>query len=291
MNQYRSLDFILPPPPPHMVGDGFRVHHFFPGNAPFSQQRLSPFFMLDYNSAFEFPPTDKPRGVDVHPHRGFETVTLVFKGKVAHHDNAGNSGVIGEGEVQWMTAGSGILHKEYHEEEYSKKGGTFHMAQLWVNLPAANKSTPPGYQEITRRDIPEVSIEGGSVKIIAGKYLGVKGPAKTFSPIELYRIKMDKGHQHEFEIPVDYNCFLLCIDGSILFKDGHICAKDHLAVYRNDGEKAQLTAHDNTDVIMFSGKPLNEPIAAYGPFVMNTQDEIRQALHDFREGKFGRPLS
>lgn len=287
MNEYRSLDFLLSPPPPHMVGDGFRVHHFFPGNVPFSQQRLSPFFMLDYNSAFEFPPSDKPRGVDVHPHRGFETVTLVFKGKVAHHDNAGNSGVIGEGEVQWMTAGSGILHKEYHEEEYSKKGGTFHMAQLWVNLPAAYKSTPPKYQEITRNDILEVPIEGGSVKIIAGQFRGTKGPATTFSPVELYRIIMEKGHQLEFEIPADFNCFLLCIDGSILFNDGSICPKDHLAVFKNDGKTAQLAAKENIDAILFCGKPLNEPIASYGPFVMNTQDEIRQAINDFRSGKFG----
>lgn len=287
MKEYRDVDFILSPPPVHMVGDGFRVHHFFPGNAPFSQQRLSPFFMLDYNSEFVFTPTEKPRGVDVHPHRGFETVTMVFKGKVAHHDNAGNSGVIGEGEVQWMTAGSGILHKEYHEKEFSSKGGAFHMAQLWVNLPAAYKSISPGYQEISRDIIPSVAQNGAIVKVIAGSYQGQKGPARTYSPIELYRINLEKDKTLELDFPPEFNCFMLCISGSLHINDLHDFPTDHLLVFANDGNKISLKAREDADFIVFSGNPLNEPIASYGPFVMNTQEEIKQALQDFREGKFG----
>ena len=187
MNKLRTIERIIPPPPAHMVGDGFRVHNFFPGNGLMSLQRMSPFFLLDYGAKVEYPPTDTPRGVGVHPHRGFETVTIAYKGKVAHHDSAGNSGVIGEGDVQWMTAASGVLHKEYHEKEWSKQGGEFQMVQLWVNLPARFKMNPPKYQPLRREEFGKVILPNGNgfIEVVAGNFKATKGPATSFTPIEM----------------------------------------------------------------------------------------------------------
>ncbi|NDB52858.1 MAG: pirin family protein, partial [Chitinophagaceae bacterium] len=204
MNTARSIERVIAPPPPHMVGDGFRVHNFFPSGAIQSKQRMSPFFMLDYASKFEFPPSEQPRGVDVHPHRGFETVTIAYHGKIAHHDSAGNKGVIEEGDVQWMTAASGVLHKEYHEASFSKKGGPFQMVQLWVNLPAAYKMTTPRYQELKKEAMGHLKFEGGVLEIIAGEVNQIKGPAKTFTPVHLSNLHLHKEGSFTLHFPSHY---------------------------------------------------------------------------------------
>lgn len=275
----------MAPAETHWVGDGFRVHNFFPFALP--EDRMSPFYLLDYNSPHEFPPTLKPRGVGPHPHRGFETVTISFQGKVAHHDSRGNAGVIGEGDLQWMTAGSGILHKEYHEEGFARSGGIFHMAQLWVNLPAKDKMTTPKYQAIEDAQIPRVEVNGGTVEVIAGEYNGAKGPASTFSPVEMYRIKLSSGGKADISLPSGFNTGMLVAAGSVTINGSDEAPTDSFVVFNNDGTDITIEANDNALCLLLSGEPLNEPIASYGPFVMNTQDEIRQAMRDFGSGQFG----
>lgn len=285
----RSIEKIISPPPEHYVGDGFRVHNFIPGVHPLSMARMDPFILLDYNSKYHFPPSEKPRGVGVHPHRGFETVSIAYKGRIAHHDSFGNSGVIGEGDVQWMTASSGLLHKEYHEKEFSKKGGDFHMVQLWVNLPAKNKSSKPKYQPITNDQMGKYILpdNGGTIEVIAGKYENVKGPAFTFTPMSLINARLNKGGKAEFETPAQWNTALLLIEGSIKVNDKEIVRTDHLALFSNDGENFTVEASDESIVLLMSGEPIREPIAAHGPFVMNTREEIYQAYEDMNAGKFG----
>jgi redox-sensitive bicupin YhaK (pirin superfamily) len=270
-----------------MVGDGFRVHNFIPGR--YSMERMSPFIMLDYGSKHYFPPTDKPRGVDVHPHRGFETVTIAYKGKVAHHDSAGNSGMIGEGDVQWMTAASGVLHKEYHEENFSKQGGDFQMVQLWVNLPAKFKMSQPKYQEITNDTISKVSLENneGVVEVIAGEYQQVKGSAETFTPVHLLNSKLNKGGKATFNFPANYNTFIIVLEGSVVLNETSNVDYNCMAVFSNEGTDFSIEAKEDAIVLVLSGEPINEPIYAHGPFVMNTRDEIIQAFNDFQNGKFG----
>lgn len=287
MTTKRSIEKIIPPPETHWVGDGFRVHNFFPHALP--QDRMSPFYLLDYNSKHYFEPTERPGGVGAHPHRGFETVTFAFKGKVAHHDSRGNSGVIGEGDVQWMTAGSGILHKEYHEEEFARAGGDFHMIQLWVNLPAKDKMTEPKYQAIVNDEFGKFPVPGdlGVVEVVAGEYEGVKGPASTFSPVEIYIGKVNKGADLAFSTPANFNTGLLNLDGN-LSVNGQTVPADNFVLFANDGEEFSVEAASDSMFFVLSGEPLNEPIASYGPFVMNTQDEIRQAMRDYGTGKFGR---
>lgn len=288
--KYRKIEQIIAPPQPHMVGDGFRVHNFFPGNRKFELSRMSPFFLMDYNSKFQFPPSEKPKGVGVHPHRGFETVTIAYNGKIAHHDSSGNSGVIEEGGVQWMTAGSGVLHKEYHEQAFSKKGGDFQMVQLWVNLPAQHKMTPPKYQAINKEDMGIYNIPGkeGKVEVISGEYKGVKGPADTFSPVRLFNVKLKKGVRENFELQPDYNSSLLVVEGSIKVNDEEVVPLDHFVLLANNaGETVEIEALEDATVLVLSGKPIDEPIFAHGPFLMNTREEIIQAFEDFESGKFG----
>ena len=289
MTKPRSIERILPPPPAHMVGDGFRVHNFFPGDGTLALQRLSPFFLMDYGSKIEYPPTEHPRGVGVHPHRGFETVTISYHGKVAHHDSAGNAGVIGEGDVQWMTAASGVLHKEYHEAEWSRRGGLMQMVQLWVNLPAKYKMSPPKYQPIRREEFGRAVLpdSAGVVEVIAGSYYGTKGPAFSFTPIEMYNARLNKGARLQFSFPTNFNTAFLIIDGNVNV-NGRLAATNHLVVFANAGEDIQLEALDeDTVVLILSGEPLNESIFPYGPFVMNTKQEILQAYEDLNNGKFG----
>lgn len=280
---------ILSPREPHFVGDGFRVHNFFPGNPMIGMKRMSPFILLDYNSPYTFPPSDQPKGVGAHPHKGFETVTIAYKGQVAHHDSSGGGGVIGEGDVQWMTAGKGVLHKEYHEEEWSKKGGEFQMVQLWVNLPAADKKVAPKYQALknenfTRFELPE---DNGTIEIIAGSYQGKKGPASTFTPVNLFNAKLNEGGKAEFEFPQDYNTALLVLKGALTINNQEEVPADHLALMANDGEKFVVEAEEKTVALVINGAPIDEPIAAHGPFVMNTKEELIQAFDDFNKGKFG----
>lgn len=285
----RNIEKIIPPPPVHWVGDGFRVHNFIPHTAPMTRERMSPFILLDYNAKYYFPPAERPRGVGVHPHRGFETVSIAYKGKIAHHDSFGNSGVIDEGDVQWMTASSGLLHKEYHEKEFSARGGLFQMAQLWVNLPAKFKMSPPKYQAITGNDMGKFLLPDGAgvVEVIAGDYKTVKGPAFTFSPVTLINAKLEKGGKADFSFPADYNTCAVVIEGSIILNDAEKAESDHFVLFGNDGEDFTIEASEKAIVLIMSGEPINEPIAAQGPFVMNTQTEIMKAYADINRGRFG----
>jgi len=276
----------MTPPPAHWVGDAFRVHNFFPGRL--DMKRMSPFFLLDYGAKMEFPPTDTPRGVGVHPHRGFETVTIAYQGKVAHHDSAGNSGVIGKGDVQWMTAASGVLHKEYQEEEWSKKGGLAQMAQIWVNLPAKDKMSSPKYQPLKQEDfnrfvLPDKKAE---VVVIAGNYNGTKGIASTFTPVEMYNAHVKNGAEVLFSFPQNYNTGFLVIEGNVILNERDV-PTDHFALFKNDGTDILLKSTEDAIVLVLSGEPINEPIMSYGPFVMNTKQEILDAYDDLNKGKFG----
>lgn len=284
----KKIEHILPPPPPHMVGDGFRVHSFFPGGRLIDKKRMSPFFLMDYGALIEFGPSPEPRGVGVHPHAGFETVTIAYHGRIAHHDSAGNSGIIGEGDVQWMTAGSGLLHKEYHEQEFSRTGGPFQMVQLWVNLPAKDKKTKPKYQELTNEKMGRHFLADGKsfIEVIAGEYEGTKGPAFTFTPMNVYNARMKAGAQADLNLPAHYNTGLLVVQGSALMNGQEVRA-DHFVLFKNDGEQISLEAKEDTIILVLSGEPINEPIAAYGPFLMNTWPEVEQAIQDVNAGKFG----
>ncbi len=283
---HKTIEAVIAPPPPHMVGDGFRVHSFFPGSGLIDKKRMSPFFLMDYNAKVDFSPTDHPRGVGVHPHRGFETVTIAYHGRIAHHDSAGNSGVIGEGDVQWMTAASGLLHKEYHEESFSRSGGLFQMVQLWVNLPAKYKMSAPKYQEITRKKMGTVNLDKGLVEIIAGEYRGVKGPAQTFTPMHVFNLRLEKDGTTVLEFPAHYNTGLLVVEGSIAVNDKNI-PTDHFVLFKNEGETISIKSTEHAVVLVLSGEPIHEPIAQYGPFLMNTWDELEQAIQDVNSGKFG----
>ena len=284
----KLIEKIIPrPSTPGMVGDGFRVYNMIPG-AGISQQRISPFLLLDFNAEFDFGPSERVRGVDVHPHKGFETVTIAYKGSVAHHDSTGNSGVINPGDVQWMTAGAGILHKEYHEKEFSKKGGPFEMVQLWVNLPKKDKSTPAHYQAITADRMGKVQLpaNAGLVNVIAGEFNTVKGPAATYSPVNLFDIKLNAGGSVQFNTPANHNTAMLVINGNAEV-NGEKAVKHSFILFKNEGEEVNITAAEDSVLLFLSGEPINEPIASYGPFVMNTQAEIYEAISDFQSGKFG----
>ena len=286
----KTVEQIFAPPAPHMVGDGFRVHNFFPSGPGIGEKRMSPFYMLDYNSKIDFSATDKSRGVSVHPHRGFETVTIAYHGRIAHHDSHGNSGVIGEGDVQWMTAGSGVLHKEYHDTTYSKKGGPFQMVQLWVNLPAKHKMSKPKYQPITNAQLGKHTLanSAGTVEVIAGNFNGTKGPATTFTPVEMYNVQLNKGSEITFNLPANYNTGILVIEGSVTVNNKDKAPTDHFILFKNGGTTITLNATENAKLLVLSGEPIDEPLAAYGPFLMNTKEELQQAYDDYAQGKFGK---
>jgi len=283
----RTIEKITKPGTPHFVGDGFRVHNFIPGTS--TMERMDPFIMLDYNSKYNFPPTNTPKGVGVHPHRGFETVTIAYKGLVEHNDSSGGGGIIGEGDVQWMTAASGVLHKEFHETEWSKTGGEFQMVQLWVNLPAKDKMSPPKYQAISNSEMKKVTLpdHAGEVEIIAGDYKGNKGPATTFSPIHMFNVKLKKGSKIPLEFPANYTTALLMVEGHAKVNHTSEVLQDHFAMFNTDGDTFTVEALSDTVILVLSGEPLKEPIAAHGPFVMNSQEEIMEAFQDFNTGKFG----
>lgn len=285
----RRIEAIIAPPAPHMVGDGFRVHGFIPGVPRLNFQRMDPFLVMDYNSKYYFPPSKSPRGVGVHPHKGFETVTIAYKGSVAHHDSSGGGGVIQEGDVQWMTAANGVLHKEYHEEAFSKKGGDFQMVQLWVNLPANDKKSAPKYQSIKASDMKNYPLENnaGTIEIIAGSYKGLKGPASTFTPVNMFNARLNKGGNADFSFPSDYTTALLVVEGSIIVNGDKEAPLNHFVLMDNNGEDFMIEAKEDAVVLILSGQPIRESIAAHGPFVMNTREEILQAFEDFNLGKFG----
>lgn len=270
----------------HWVGDGFRVTQVLP-SGPRAQQLISPFLMLDYHAPHHYEPTTRPRGVGVHPHRGFETVTLALEGAIAHHDSTGAGDVIRPGDVQWMTAAKGILHKEYHEPEWAKAGGLMHMVQLWVNLPAANKMDEPGYQPLLAADMGVVPFDGGTVTVIAGEHAGVAGPARTHTPIQMWRVELDADGAFDFDVPSTDNVMVLAMEGSI-DANGTAVGEHHLALFENEGDRVRLSAGAaGAHVLVLAGTPIDEPVVSYGPFVMNTVDEIQQAYEDFARGAFG----
>ena len=284
----KKVEIIVQPRPAHFVGDGFRVHNFIPSGYRLDMKRMDPFIMFDYNSKFHFSGTETPRGVGVHPHHGFETVTIAYHGRVEHADSAGGGGVIGEGDVQWMTAASGVLHKEFHETEWAKQGGIFQMVQLWVNLPAKDKMSPPKYQAIKNSEMKKVDLgEKGFVEVIAGEYQNEKGPASTFSPVNLMNAKLKKGGKADFSFPANFNTAALVVEGSISVNGEKNVPTDHFILFKNEGENFIIEATEDAVVLVISGEPLNEPIFPHGPFVMNSREEIIQAFEDFNTGKFG----
>ncbi|MEZ5460531.1 pirin family protein [Dokdonella sp.] len=274
-------------PAPHWVGDGFPARSMFSYHSHAAQ--LSPFLLLDYAGPMKFEPATRPRGVGQHPHRGFETVTIVYKGEVEHKDSTGAGGKIGPGDVQWMTAASGILHEEFHSREFTREGGVLEMVQLWVNLPAKDKMSPPRYQTLLDREIPVVELadNAGKVRVIAGEHAGQKGPAKTFTPIDVWDIRLHRGGTGTFEVPPGRTLALIVLQGTIMVNAESVAREAQMVVLGRDGEQVSIEANTDATVLLLSGEPIAEPIAGYGPFVMNTQAEIRQAMDDFNSGKFG----
>jgi len=287
MTEIKQIEKIFPrPASPGMVGDGSRVYNYFPNGYPL-REKLSPFLMLDFNPAFDFGASGHPKGVGVHPHKGFETVTISYKGSVEHHDSTGNTGVINPGDVQWMTAGAGILHKEFHEKEFSKKGGPFEMIQLWVNLPKTYKLTPPKYQSLAVSQINTAVLpgEGGMVRVIAGRFNDVKGSASTFTEINVFDIRLNKDGEMIANIPASHNTAILVIEGSGLV-NGQNAGPHNFVLFKNEGETITIKAQEKSVLLLLSGVPINEPIAQYGPFVMNTQQELQESFREFEAGKF-----
>lgn len=278
---------IYRPGSSHMVGDGFPVRNLFPSNE--LDQAVDPFLLLDYAGPQEFEPTDHPRGVGEHPHRGFETVTIMYQGSVAHHDSSGNAGVIGPGDVQWMTAASGVVHEELHEADWAKRGGTFQAIQLWVNLPRFKKMSAPRYQTILKAQIPTVEMAGGAgrLRVIAGAFQGHKGPARTVTPIELYDLELVAGGCAEVLLPDRHNTSLFVMRGLVSANGSNDAGEAELIVCKRAGSSVVIEAREDSLLLILSGQPIREPIARYGPFVMNTKIELVQALEDYKAGKMG----
>jgi redox-sensitive bicupin YhaK (pirin superfamily) len=270
----------------HWVGDGFPVRSLFSYNV--DTAAISPFLLFDYAGPHNFTPNaGQPRGVGQHPHRGFETVTIVYDGEVSHRDSTGGGGTIGTGEVQWMTAGGGIIHEEYHSTGFSKTGGPFRMVQLWVNLPAKDKMAAPAYQSITRDTIPSVALDGGSARIIAGELHGTRGPARTFTPVNLWDVRLDADAEIVLPLPEGHNSMIAVLSGHVTI-DGQGIGEAEIARFSTDGEGVSVHAEGDAIVLVLTGEPIDEPVFGYGPFVMNTEAEIRQAIADFNSGRFGR---
>ena len=284
----RSIERVFQGAPDHWVGDGFHVSNYFPSQTDF-EKRMSPFFLLDYHKPEEYAPTTRRRGVGTHPHRGFETVTVAYQGSVAHKDSAGNGGVIRPGEVQWMTAGAGILHNEYHDESFGKTGGVMHMLQIWVNLPRKHKLTAPKYQGLERAVIPEAAIAGGGgvARVISGAFEDTKGPASTFSPAHMLDLRLKPGATVRLPTPKDYNTALLVLQGQVKANGSPPASDGEFILFKNDGDEVVVESLTESIVMFLSGAPIEEPLVHYGPFVMNTVDEINQAIEDYNAGKFG----
>lgn len=286
----KTLLARIDPPHPHWVGDGFHVRSLFSYQA--RTQENSPFLMLDHGEPEFFGPTRQPRGVGAHPHRGIETVTLAYSGEVAHRDSTGGGGVIGPGDVQWMTAGAGLLHEEFHSPAFSAAGGTMHMAQLWVNLPARDKMTPPTYQAIVAADIPQVDLpEGGHMRVIGGRYGEVAGPARTRSPLLVADARLPSGAAWRWAVPEGWNALLVVLQGELRLGaagEGPTLKTSQHVVCSREGDGLSMQAMQDSLLLLLAGEPLDEPVVGYGPFVMNSRDEIMQAMRDFNDGKFGR---
>lgn len=275
-------------PRPHWVGDGFPVRSMFSYND--KGKNVSPFLLLDYAGPAQFEPADHPRGVGQHPHRGFETVTIVYSGEVEHRDSTGKGGVIGPGDVQWMTAASGILHEEFHSHAFTRSGGELEMVQLWVNLPAKDKTAAPGYQGILNADIPVVTLpdDAGSLRLIAGQFAGQAGPARTFTPIDVWDVRLNAGKAATFPIPAGRNSMLVMLRGTVMVNGESVARDAQLALFSLDGEDITVEANNDAVFLILSGEPIDEPVVGYGPFVMNSQAEIVEAIQDFNAGRYGK---
>lgn len=287
MSSLKNIETIIRVDKGHWVGNGFPVRTYFDYRE--YGQLLSPFLLLDYAGPVEFNATNERRGVGQHPHRGFETVTIVYDGEVAHQDSTGQGGVIGPGDVQWMTAAGGILHEEFHSTDYAKRGGPFEMVQLWVNLPAANKMDSPSYQAILNSDIAQVDLpqKQGAVRVIAGEYQGVRGAAKTHSPMQVWDVRLAQDAQVEFTLPEGWSIAVLLLRGELDLADEQQVARGEMAVLSREGSIVNIHARQPSSFLLLSGENLNEPIAGHGPFVMNTKEELVQASKDFMSGQFG----
>ncbi|UOO81918.1 pirin family protein [Uruburuella testudinis] len=285
----RNIRYIYNAPGTHWVGNGFKVAPLFSHMG--EDKHTSPFLMLDYAAPMTFAPNEtQPRGVGAHPHKGFETVTIAYHGEVAHRDSSGGGGVIGEGDVQWMTAGAGIVHEEFHSEAFSKRGGLFEMAQLWVNLPKKDKNTPARYQHLPAAAIPEVALADnrGHIRVIAGEYQDVKGPAETFTEMNVWDVRLEAGSEIVLRLPADHNLTIAMRRGEAEFNGTHQAGATQLVTFATEAGEIRIKALDNdVALLLLSGKPINEPVAAYGPFVMNSREELVQAVEDFNNGKFG----
>ncbi len=272
----------------HWVGNGFPVRTLF--SYPSLGPVLSPFLLLDYAGPMEFPPTDQRLGVGQHPHRGFETVTIVYAGEVEHRDSSGGGGHIGPGDVQWMTAGSGLVHEEFHGRDFARRGGLFEMVQLWVNLPGKDKMAPPRYQGILNSQIPVVSLSSGqgTVRVIAGEFAGAQGPAKTFTPVHLWDLHLASDRRLDLAVPDGYTTMLVVLKGAVRVKGSEAIEAAEVGLFDRTGETICLDSAKNATALLLSGEPIDEPIVGSGPFVMNTPEEIRQAMADYQKGKMGR---
>ena len=284
----KTVRGIYSNPHMHWVGDGFPVRSLFDYQG--LGKQLSPFLLLDHAGPAEFAPSNKPRGVGQHPHRGFETVSIVYEGEVAHRDSTGQGGVIGPGDVQWMTAGSGILHEEFHSPAFTHNGGQLHMVQLWVNLPAKDKMTAPGYQAILNAEIPKVEIDNGAAtaRVIAGEFLGALGAAHTFTPMQVVDLVIQAGTSVRLPAHVGWNTALVILKGKAQINQEHAAHEAQLVVFSQEGDALVIDTKEDVQALLLSGLPLNEPIVGHGAFVMNTMDEIKQAFVDFQSGGFGR---
>ncbi len=285
----RQILGIHSPGPFHWVGDGFPVKTVFSYDN-FGQQ-LSPFLLLDHAEPRHFEPAAQPRGVGEHPHRGFETVTIVYAGELEHRDSSGGGGRIGPGDVQWMTAAGGLVHEEFHSSNFTAQGGLMEMAQLWVNLPARDKLSAPRYQTVLERDIPVVALPdgGGDLRVIAGSFAGQAGPAQTFTPINVWDLRLKPGRAAALEVPEGHNAVLVVLKDSVRVNGNDDVPASSYVVFEHSGGGITVEARGpEAKCLLLTGEPLNEPIAGYGPFVMNTQDEIRQAVADYQQGRFGR---
>jgi len=275
-------------PRPHWVGDGFPVRSLFGYDG--LGRHLSPFLLLDHAAPTPFPPATRPRGVGRHPHRGFETVTVVYQGEVEHRDSTGAGGLIGPGDVQWMTAAGGILHEEFHSRAFTERGGTIDMVQLWVNLPAQDKMSEPGYQTLLDAQIPSVDLPDGAgrVRVIAGEYGGGKGPARTHTPIDMWDIRLAQGGYASFDGTPGHTLALVVLRGTVLVNGETLAREGQLVHFERDGTGVTLEANNDAVLLWLSGEPIDEPVVGYGPFVMNTQAEIQPAIEDYNAGRFER---
>ena len=270
----------------HWVGDGFYVHGLLRPSEELNRH-ISPFILMDYASPKEFTKSNKPRGVGEHPHRGFETVTFSYQGEVEHRDSSGGGGVIGPGGVQWMTAGKGVVHDEFHSEEFSRQGGLFEMVQLWVNLPKKDKMTIPKYQSIESKSIPKLLLSDGTeLRVIAGEFEGIIGPASTFTKINIYDINSSRDEEISLKFSSGTNTIILIMNGEIALQ-GQKFNEQNVLVFEQEGEEVSFTVSKNFKGLVLNGEPINEPVVAHGPFVMNTREEISEAISDFQNGKMG----